>query len=201
MIKSLHKKIGLGACLLALLSGCDPLRELERTTPAPTSTESIFIMGVAPENYRVAIFPGSIKNGVFSQNVFGGAAFYGAAKDGYIVGKSSGGDVLGVTTVRIVKDADSVIGTSFKPCNGAKTMVFETPKGKVIYLGDAEYTFSGNKIEVRYSQNIDSARAYLDKNFPALRDKLEYLPFELLPARVSCDVGPIYLPLYIPRSK
>lgn len=195
------KRVGLVASLLALLNGCTSMGLLDGTTLAPTDNESIFIMGVAPDNYRVSLFPGSIKNGVFHQNIIRPAAVYAAAKDGYVVGKSSAGDVLAVTNVRVVKDSNSVfLGANFHPCGENKTMVFEVPRGKVIYLGDVEYTFAGQKIEVHYGQNMEAAQAYLDKNFPALRGKLEYLPVDLLPSRTPC-IGTIYFPVYIPRSK
>ncbi|PFH08897.1 hypothetical protein BCF11_1272 [Collimonas sp. PA-H2] len=196
------KRVGLAVSLLVLLNGCTSMGQLDSTTLAPTDNESIFIMGVAPDNYRVSIFPGSIKDGVFHQNIFLPAAVYAAAKDGYVVGKASAGDVVAVTNVRVVKDSSSVfLGTNFHPCDDTKTMVFEVPKGKVIYLGDVEYTFGGKSVKVHYGQDMEAARVHLDKNFPALQGKLEYLPFDLLPTRTPCAAAPIYFPVYVPRSK
>ncbi|AEK63507.1 hypothetical protein [Collimonas fungivorans] len=196
------KRAGLVAGLLVLLNGCTSVGLLDGTTPAPTDNESIFIMGVTPDNYRVSLFPGSIKDGVFHQNIFRSAAVYAAAKDGYVIGKSSAGDVLAITNVRVVKDSSSVLqGANFKPCGNVKTMVFAVPKGKVIYLGDVAYQFVGQKVEVRYGQNIEAAQAYLDKNFPALRGKLEPLPVDLLPSQTSCTATPMYFPVYIGKSR
>jgi len=78
---------------------------LEKGIPAPTQKESIFVLGVAPDNHRVMIFPGSTDTGFFAQNQWLPAAFYGGAEGGFIVGKAKAGSTLAITDVRVTKVA------------------------------------------------------------------------------------------------
>ena len=182
-------------CSLALLTACTSFGQLDANAPAPSDSESVFVLGVSPDNYRVSIFPGSVSDGSFSSSLIRTAVVYGAAKQGFVVGKASAGDVLAITNVRVVSDSSSILGANFKPCGGAKTMVFEVPKGKVVYLGSVEYKFEGKQLLVQYRNDIEGARRHIDQNFPALKGKLETVDFKLLPKSGSCD-STIYVPIY-----
>jgi hypothetical protein len=184
--------------LSVLVAACTSLGRLDRDASLHSDRESIFILGVAPDNARISAFPGSVKNGTFHQNQFRPAAVYGAAENGYVVGKASAGDTLAITNVRVVKDKSSLLGADFVPCRGAKTMAFDIPGGKVLYLGNLEYDFAGQQLTVRYSQDLDAARRYVDEHYPRLRGRLEPWNYELLPTNAQCTQT-IYVPVYIRR--
>ncbi|WP_288410509.1 hypothetical protein [uncultured Herbaspirillum sp.] len=186
---------------LAVLCGCTSLGQLDSTARASRKGESIFVIGVSPPNHRVSVFPGDIDDGVFHQSLFLPAALYGSAKDGFVVGKASAGEVLAITNVRVVSDEDALIrGQNFAPCYGAKTFVFQVPKGKVIYIGSAAYFFRNEKLEVHYRNDFEMAKNYIDANYPELKGLLEYQEPQLLPIAKNCNPGPMFMPIYI-KSK
>ncbi|WP_343722975.1 hypothetical protein [Herbaspirillum seropedicae] len=185
---------------LAVLCGCTSLGQLEKTAHPPLDNESYFVIGVTPANHRVSLFPGEIENGVFHQSRIYPAALYGAAKDGFVVGKAPAGRVLAITNVRVVADENAVLGRDFSPCESAQTFVFRVPKGKVIYIGSADYAFQSNKLQVRYRNDLAAATRYIDANYPELRGLAEYQEPQLMPTDKSCSPGTIYIPVYI-RSK
>lgn len=186
-----------------LLGACTSLGVVDKTAALDATQHSIFVLGVAPDNYKISVFPGSVRNGVFRQNPWLPATVYGSGEDGYLVGEASAGDTLAITMIRVLKDKNSIFGTTFfVPCNGKKTMTFSIPGGKVLYLGNVSYEFAGTFLKVKYSQDIDSARKYMDKNYPNLRGRLESWKYQLLPTTASCAVGiPIYIPIYIPAGR
>ena len=182
----------------AALPGCTSLGRLDAKTNPPAENESIFVVGVTPSNHRISAFPGVVENGVFHQNKLSPAALYGAAKDGFIVGKASAGDVLALTNVRLVSDDSALLlGRNFAPCETAKTFVFKIPEGKVIYIGSADYQFKDSRLEVRYRNDLQSAAKYIDENYPSLKGMVEYQEPQLLPTTTNCNPGPVYLPIYI----
>ena len=184
--------------LSLLMSACTSLGRLSTDATLESNQESIFILGVAPENYRIFVFPGSIEDGRFRQNPFRPAAVYGAAENGFVVGKASAGDTVAITNVRVVKDKDSILGADFQPCRDAKTMTFSIPGGKELYLGHVEYEFVGEKLMIKYGQDVNSAKKYLDENYPKLRGRLESWEYQLLPTTKSCISS---IPVYLPRMR
>lgn len=197
------RRVILISAVTLLLGACTSLGVLDKNATLDSNQHSIFVLGVAPENYRVSVFPGSVKDGVFRQNPWLPATVYGAGDDGYLVGEASAGDTLAITIVRVVKDKDAFFqGTNFVPCHGAKTMTFSIPGGKVLYLGNVHYQFVGNLLRVDYNQDIDSAREYMDKNYPKVRGRLEPWKYQLLPTTAFCGAGAtIYIPIYIPARR
>ncbi|MDR6582851.1 hypothetical protein HBH1_01214 [Herbaspirillum sp. BH-1] len=186
---------------LAVLGGCTSRGWLENTAHPPAEDESYFVIGVTPSNHRVSVFPGEIENGVFHQSRIYSAALYGAAKDGFVVGKSPAGRVLAITKVRVVEDENAVLrGRNFVPCESAQTFVFSVPKGKVIYIGSVDYAFQNDKLRVRYRDDLAEATKYIDANYPELKGLTEYQAPQLLRTDTSCSPGTMYIPIYI-RSK
>ena len=198
------KKIKQNFALLALLSllvGCASLGQLDGNVRAPSENESIFVMGLAPDNYRVSMFPGAVEDQQFHQNPLRTAALYASAKDGYVVGKAVAGDVLGLANIKTVRDSEALLGANYKACGDARTMVFTVPKGKVIYLGDLGFFYRNGGLSIRYYQDLAAAQAYVDKNFPALKGKLEAFEVEWKTHLKSCTGGGVtYIPLRINRK-
>ena len=186
------KKVKLAVVLLPViffLASCASLEQLDTNVGAPTEKESVFVMGVAPENYRISIFPGSVEDGRFYQNPLRPAAIYAAANNGYIVGKAAAGEVLGLSNVRIVKSSESLLGLDYKACGDNRTITFTVPKGKVIYLGSIYYLYKKETLDVSYLDEFEDAKTYIDKNFPALREKLEPFPVEWATQLKTCGQG------------
>lgn len=100
---------------LLCVAGCTSFRVVDPAASAPAG-EAIFVLGVQPANYRVMVFPGTVKDGVFRQSVVRMSAYYGAAKDGYVVGKAKPGDTLAITRVRQVANESDILGRDFVPC-------------------------------------------------------------------------------------
>jgi hypothetical protein len=186
------------AVVLALVGACTSMGRLDKEAGLESDRESVFILGVAPENYRISAFPGSVKDGRFHQNPLRPAAVFGAPEDGYVVGKAAAGDTLAITFIRRVKDKDSILGADFAPCAENKTMTFAIPGGKVLYLGNIEYEFAGKALNVRYSQDVAAAKKYVDEHYPRLRGRLEPWKYDLLPTDAPCT-RTIYVPVYTSR--
>ena len=184
-------------CLVGLLEACTSMGQLNESAKAPSQSESVFIIGVAPENYRISVFPGSVSNGIFWQSTIRSAAVYGAGKNGYVVGRASAGDVLAITNVRVVKGESSIWGADFAPCRERPTMVFKIPAGKVLYLGSVDYGFEGSMLHISYGNDLTAAQSYVQRTFPALTQPVESLAYELLPTSDGCSGT--YIPIYTHR--
>lgn len=187
------KKVIFLLSMTLLLSACTSMGRLAKDARLDSDKESVFVIGVAPENYRISVFPGSIKDGRFHQNQIRSAAVFGAPENGFVVGKASVGDTLAVTNIRVVKDKSDVLGADFTACNDAKTMVFNIPGGKVLYLGNVEYKFGNKQLTVKYRQDLDSAKKFINENYPNLRGRLQSWDYQLLQTNASCT-NTIYVP-------
>lgn len=184
--------------LMLATSACTSIGRLEKDASLNSQNESVIVLGVSPANYRVSIFPGTREAGVFYQNILRPAVVYGAAEDGFIVTKAAADETLAITNIRLVANKESVYGPDFAPCDGKMTMVFDVPAGKVLYLGSIEYEFAGKSLLIKYGQDIDTARKYVDANYPKLSGRLEPWPFEILPTTLKCNTT-ITVPVYLPR--
>ncbi len=184
--------------LAAASTACTSVGRVEQgATLAPNANQTIFVIGVKPDNYRISVFPGSVKEGVFRQNPLLPAIFYGAAEGGYVIGKTGSTNPLAITNVNIVSSASSIMGTNFTPCGDAKTVVFSLAKGRVVYLGDLTYDFAGNGLRIIESTDLEAARKHLRANYPQLADALAQGQYEVLPTSMSCSQS-ITIPVYLP---
>jgi hypothetical protein len=170
-----------------LCAGCGSMGRLDGKIKAPNNNESMFVLGLAPDNYRVMIEPGSNKDGTFDRSAWYSAAFYGGPEKGYVVGKTKAGWTLAVTMVRETANATAIAGEDFRPCQGAKTVVFQAPAGKVVYLGNLVYSLRGENLEANYGNDLDGARRFLKSAYPALADHVEQGSYQLLPTTLSCS--------------
>ncbi|OUR63627.1 hypothetical protein A9Q79_09815 [Methylophaga sp. 42_25_T18] len=168
------------------LFGCGTSYRVVDSNTVIKDEESIFVIGVSPGNYRIAVYPGSIEGDAFIQSTWRSAAVFGAAKNGYVVGRGKEGDVLAVTNFAIVDSSDAIRGQSFGACEGLKTMVFKMPAGKVLYLGDIKYNRLGDRIHGKFSNSFDTANKYINDLFPLLEGQLEQWEYQVLPIHTSC---------------
>jgi hypothetical protein len=191
-----------GVIAVSLTSACTSVGRLTADTPPPSQGESAFILGVTPADHRVSFFRGTLKDGRFSQNQILPAVLYSTPLDGFVVGKAAAGDVIAVTIVRVVPDAQSVFqGTNFSPCGDAKAIVFKVPAGKVAYMGSVDFALRGKQLTVRYGSELEAAKRFLASHYPTLADRVEAVPFGLYPTSQSCDQTQIVIPIYIPRTR
>jgi hypothetical protein len=179
-----------------VLSGCG--KPLQKGDIALGKDDAFYVFGLGPSNSKVQIFPGSIDgDGRFTPDPLLSATFNGLADQGYAVGRAKAGSVLAVSRVFLM-GTGSILAPVFVPCADAKTISFTAAKGKVIYLADVEYRFSGEKLEVGYGTDIEAARKYLEANFPNLAPHLEQGELHFAKTSIPCK-STIYIPIYLPR--
>ncbi len=168
-----------------LTVGCTSIGSVDPGTFTPTQTEAFFLFGLQPDQYRIAIFSGSIENGVFKQSFLSQVpVFYGGPSDGYVMGKAKPGDVLAVTVVRTGATALS----DFSPCGAQRTVVFKLQEpGKVAYFGDITLGVPGKQLQWQFKQNTAMASKHLAAKAPDLADRLVSRAPDLLPVAARCS--------------
>jgi hypothetical protein len=161
--------------IAALCAGCEAISRVEKSVK-PSGDDAIFVIGSAPENFRVWVSHADIieKDGAVTVkgDQYGFPVLVANPENGFLVGKVRGGSTLALTGVRMVS-AKETIGPGFSACGGNTTMVFTAPAGKVVYVGSVRLTRDGEKIFARYSSDFDSARKHIDGNYPNLRGRTE----------------------------
>jgi hypothetical protein len=151
-------------------SGLDP-----KSNYAEIGRDSIIVLGVSPR-YRVHIFEGErvgekwnrdevmVKLNVYPEN-------------GYIVAKlspRSGRLNYGIGGIL----PEGIGGQLFHPCQGRRTMTFDAPEGKVVYVGDVTFVHSDKAVRYEASSNFAAAREHLRSHYPVLADRLIDQGFE-----------------------
>jgi hypothetical protein len=136
---------------VAVLCGCESIGRQERDTAAPDADATVYVFGVRPAQARIWMISGNItQDGRFSEDGSGIAAFMSNPVDQFIVGRAAAGKSLGVLYVKWVEPGERLPGfksTLFLGCrDGTRTLVFDTPGGKVIYLGDLDFDAPSRQI-------------------------------------------------------
>ena len=171
--------VGLAACSSASI-GTGP-----RLAP-PSAGESVLVLGVAPANYAVTLSPGKLENGVFKAGT-PVAALAQAPTDGYIVAKVASGQALALTRTTRLAQGGTPASAPFGACDGARTLVFSAPGGRVVYLADVGYeTMKGGGVDVRFERRLDKARQYLAANYPELAKLVAQGDFAFVPTDAAC---------------
>ena len=179
------------------LLGCGVAPVLDQSARDPGDDESIVVMKAGPADFKMMFFPGVVTDGQFRQGALGNARINAVPKDGYIVVRTKAGETLGLTSVLKTNHGISFLGWPFEACNGAKAIVFEVPKARVVYLTDIDYEQSANGVTFRYGQDINGAAAYLRRNFPEIKRELEPVPFRILPTANACTGSTVLVPVYV----
>lgn len=172
--------------IVLLCAGCasDPV---EMNAAGPGQNDTIFVVGVEPEQTRVMVIKGTLQDGVFYRT--GNYHFYDA-KDGFIIGHIQRGTTVGIISLGL-RGTEAVPGFfgaephDYEPCKNARALAFSAPAGKVIYLtniyGVPVHKPDGNKLEVTFKPNFESARGYVKAHYPKLAKRLEQGPYTLAP--------------------
>ena len=80
--------------LVAVLGGCGTAAILQKDSAAPGPDESVIILGVKPDDFRLHIFEGAYASGgVTVERYWSSPVINGVAKDGYLVAKAKAGQV------------------------------------------------------------------------------------------------------------
>lgn len=149
---------------LVLLSGCGPKGILKPDAPGPSAYDSIYIIGLHPKNVWVKVWPGSIHQNAFRQDVLRNATLVAPATDGYVIGRMRVSEVYALKDAVVVDDPSSTIGTPYTACRNA--LVFKAQPGKVIYLGDVDFAMDGDRLDPRMTYDAAAAEAFLKKRYP-----------------------------------
>jgi predicted small secreted protein len=177
----MKKLIALG---IAGLAACSTISGAGRDVPPPSGGESVFVLGVAPENYAVTLSPGKVENGVFKA---GAPLAARSPRDGYIVARVASGQALALTRTTRLAQGGAPASAPFGACDGARTMVFTAPGGKVVYLADIGYaSLPGGGLDVRFDRNLDKAHQYLAANYPELAKVVAQGEYTFTPTNASC---------------
>jgi hypothetical protein len=163
------------------LTACTSINRLESTDTIEPDLDAIVVLGVSPAHYRIQIFPGTVKDGVWRERAFGYADFYGAAVDGYVIARVENDAALAIARLDDTRPPPGERKAPYYPCGDTPVIVFSIPKGKAVYLSDFEFGPPGKRF--KFSETADLARAtrWLDEKYPALRGRLEQGTFEALP--------------------
>jgi len=168
------------------------------------------VIGVSPADSRVTVSSGEMSKGRFSvpSTLWGGGQTVWTSDDsGFVIGKVHGATVQAVTKINayvhnqtrtgaekaavdLLRMAfglhPSFIRSSFVPC-GQKSLTFQVPAGKVMYITDVKFTAmlgdidKHDKIAPEFSSDLEAARAFLKMRYPNLADALEQGEYDLQP--------------------
>lgn len=156
--------------MATMLSGCVTFSGLDpKSNYAEVGNGSIIVMGVSPA-YRVHIFEGERVGDKWKRDIIA-TKLNVYPVDGYIVARvpaRTGAENYGIGGIL----PDGIGGKLFIPCIGRKSLTFDAPAGKVVYIGDVTLAATGRGIGYNATSDIEAARAHLKARFPLLADKL-----------------------------
>jgi len=154
-------------CLM--LNACELFRNLDKSVTEVPENHDIILIGFKPK-YRYSMKMGYIKDGKYKyqpNRVTAGSIY--PDDSGYIITKlekTEPNHRYGITQIQ--PEGISLGGPMMSPCGGRSTYTFDVEGGRVLYLGDLEYTEHENGLKVSYSRNFDKAKQYMKNNYPGL---------------------------------
>ncbi len=179
------RKFGLACALLAGLAGC-AAPPLPSTAAPPSADDAYYVIALKPNTINLDIFEGTVKDGVFSTGFKWVDHWYSSDDNGFLVVKARGGATYGVVMIALTFSRGSIFGQSYTP--NARTMVFDVPAGKVVYITDVGFSpstdrgrYPGPGLVPSYRQNFAAAQAYMREHYPLLAGKLEQGSFRFVP--------------------
>lgn len=181
----MHMRGFLAACAglaVLVLCGCATPPPAGNSGP-PSGTDAYYVIGVAPKDVRLSIVGGTIRDGALHLPFIQlGAPSYMSDDGGYIVVKAEGGTSYGIVSAGLMFGSQSVLGEFYQPTG--RTLVFNVPAGKVIYVTNLSYSRTGGGVlGMTQAPNINDARAFMRQHYPQLADRLEQGQFGFLPTR------------------
>lgn len=177
-----------GTFLCATLVGCTSLGVVEQDVGALTPEETLYVLGVSPDNHRVRVSTGEVVNRIFKPDEWAlTSRAYGGPTGGYLVWKGLASETAAITSVRYVSRNPNIAAADFVMCGEGRTMVFRSGQpASVVYLGDVSYELKGSTLHTRCGAEFVRAREYIERHFPQLKDKVVQGAYELLSTSQSC---------------
>jgi len=173
-------RLALAILCLAVSAGCGTRENLKPgTTLESLSNDAVVVMGVRPR-VRVEFNKGDVQGENVSVSALALTAW---PESGYIVGKvpvRTGNEVIFLSAV--LPEGYGLRPQYYLPCRGTKALTFETPPGKVVYVGDVSFNIRGQESEVAYTHDFEAAKEFIGKTYP-----------DLMPALVSQPPTPRYM--------
>lgn len=156
-----------------MLAGCAGTPQPAADAAIQSDADAYYLIAVYPPKAVVSIVQGKMDGGDFYADgtLFVTQSYVGSPVDGFILAKAPPGTIQGI---RMVRMTDSPWAPVIFTCSGdAKTLVFDTVGGKVIYGGAVRFVYAPNGgVAPVYSSDIEPARAFLQTYHPQLVDKL-----------------------------
>jgi len=146
--------------------------------------ESVLVFRVNPVDKNVFFYRGKEEEGVFKQNTVSRPVFSGKSKNGYVVFKASPGDTIALT--QYTHKSFGFKNTAW-PCEDFETISFTVPAGEVLYMTDMTLSNKGEAFNLNLTQNIDQARAHLQKYHRNIASNLKQGEFKMLKGDRACD--------------
>lgn len=188
----------LSICAIFSTTGCVSFSNLEKSaTLAHNSQDAIIVLGAKPR-FRVAIAPGEIIEGKVKIGAM--AAINTYPEEGYIVGRVSAAMFPNEYHIQLILPegiSGGAFGQAYGPCGDDQVLSFHAPAGKVIYVGDVEYSQESGRLAIKYSDDIDRARDFMKRHYPALANQLEFPGLQTKPiVHVNCGAR-VTIPVYV----
>jgi len=162
-------------------------------TPDPSA--AWLVIGVKPTNARLEIDEPYLRKGVARSFHYSADGF--SPIDGFIVVKARPDRVYGIAAFSRMLPG-TIFGMRLLPCGEVPS--FKASAGRVVYFTTANYrtadpepegmqsaNFATHAFEaVTYTQDLEGARAFLRKHYPALSDSVEQGTAEMLRVADKC---------------
>lgn len=164
------------------LTGCITYGNLDKNaTLDKKANEAIIILGVHPR-YRVAIGRGLITDGKIKIGNGGFATLNTFPEGGYIVDKVPAASFPDEYHIALIlPEGIGGFVPMYSPCGDEKAISFAAPAGRVVYIGDINFSAADGQLEIDYSMNPGAARQFLVRQYPQLAARLESLSPQAFP--------------------
>jgi hypothetical protein len=175
-------------------------RILDTSVAPPGENETIIVQGASDPRFNVLIFSGTIENGLFERKRV--SVLSGRPMDGYLIGTVGANQKIAVGAVAKYRKVDNdrywQDGPSYDICD-SELFVFDTPPGKVIYIGDLIIHELSSKPSLNFAYKHGLASMYIDARFSQLAGKLEATNYQMI--RAKCETKMVTTPYFIYMKK
>ena len=173
------RSIGTLSCLLALcipVVGCAPMTGVLDEKVEVRPGESIFVLGITPRNYYVVVTRTEVEGGVQQrrqfESAYGFANVVGRPTDGFVMWKGGTNQLFHIVRAKFLEHEDHGLGPEVLPCGDVTTRVYSAAGGKVVYLGDVQFSREGSSFKETFGDRFEAAQLYMDQRFQQLRGQL-----------------------------
>ena len=178
--------------MLALLTSS--VAEAQVVPAVDWSKKSLFLIGDRSSVPGVIIFafPGKVKDDKFKVSMFTPVRANQPSSDGYFVGVAKGDEAIGINSIELPSESVSA-AHSLELCDGRPMPVFTAQPGSIIYVADlyiqakdANDGRGGKFISYGTDQDIEAARAWVQRHYPGEMSRFVVAPPLHLPTAGKC---------------